>query len=95
MVFSIRRCSIVVSYLRQVAICEPIRGTIKQALSRSDDVGVRLIANTVPTNESVLRAVSLNPGLDTEDKLKDFMFEYILGGLRLTERQREQLSLNG
>ena len=82
------------SYLRQVAICESVRETIKRALARNDDVGVRLAANNIGTTESVLRAVSLLPGLDTEEKLKDFIIEQMLSSLRLTADQRERLNLS-
>jgi hypothetical protein len=83
----------VLSYLRQVAICESVRETIKRALARNDDVVVRLAANNIDTTESVLRAVSLLPGLDTEEKLKDFIIEQMLRSLRLTADQRKGLSL--
>ena len=82
------------SYVRQVAICESVRETIKRAFAQSDDVNVRLKANNITTTESVLRAVSLLPSLDTEEKLKDFIIEHILSSLRLTPIQREHLGLN-
>jgi hypothetical protein len=84
----------VISYLRQVAICESVRETIKGALARNDDVVVRLAANSIDTTESVLRAVSLLPSLDTEEKLKDFIIEQMLRSLRLTADQREDLGLS-
>jgi hypothetical protein len=84
----------VFSYVRQVAICESVRETIKRAFAQSDDVNVRLKANNITTTESVLRAVSLLPSLDTEEKLKDFIIEHILSSLRLTAIQREHLNLN-
>lgn len=82
------------SYVRQVAICESVRETIKRSFAQSDDVNVRLKANNITTTESVLRAVSLLPSLDTEEKLKDFIIEHILSSLRLTVIQREHLGLN-
>ena len=36
------------SYVRQVAICESVRETIKRALAQSDDVIVRLKPTTSP-----------------------------------------------
>jgi hypothetical protein len=84
----------VFSYVRQVAICESVRETIKRAFAQSDDVNVRLKANNITTTESVLRAVSLLPSLDTEEKLKDFIIEHLLSSLRLTVIQREHLGLN-
>jgi hypothetical protein len=83
----------VISYLRQVAICELVRETIKRALAQNDDVGVRLAVNNIDTTESVLRAVSLLPSLDTEEKLKDFIIEQMLRSLLLTADQRERLDL--
>ena len=82
------------SYVRQVAICESVRERIKRAFAQSDDVKVRLKANNITATESVLRAVSLLPSLDTEEKLKDFMVEHILSSLRLTPIQREHFNLN-
>ena len=82
------------SYLRQVAVCDSVRKNIKRALAKSDDMNVRLAANDINTTESVLRAVSLSPSLDTEEKLKDFAFEHILRSLRLSAGQRERLNLN-
>jgi hypothetical protein len=82
-----------ISYLRQVALCDSVRETIKRALARSDDMEIRLAANKIATTESVLRAVSLLPGLDTEERLKDFITEHMLSSLHLTEIQREGLNL--
>jgi hypothetical protein len=83
------------SYIRQVAICESIREPIKQALVQSSEVSVRQKANDIPTKESILRAASLRPNLDTEEKLRDFLMGHILDSLRLTADQREHLGLNG
>jgi len=81
-------------YVRQVAIGNAVRETIKQALSQSNDIGVRAKIIDIPTTESVLRAVSLHPSLNTEDKLKDFITDHFLASLRLTEIQKEQLGLH-
>ena len=83
-----------ISYLRQVAICESVRKTIRQTLSQSDDVNARKKANDIPTNERILRAVSLRPTVDTEEKLKDFIVKHIMGSLHLTMVQKESLDLN-
>jgi hypothetical protein len=82
-----------ISYLRQVAICDSVREVIKRTLAQSDDMEVRLAANKIATTESVLRAVSLLPSLDTEERLKDFITEHMLSSLRLTGMQRERLNL--
>ncbi len=68
---------------------------IKRAITRSDDAGVRAKVIHIPTTESILRAVSVLPGIDTEEKLKDFTIEHVLSSLHLTEIQREHLRLNG
>ena len=84
-----------IDYLRQVAICEPVRERIKQAVVRSGDMSVRARTTHISTIESILRAVSVIPGIDTEEKLKDFAIEHILSSLRLTPIQKEHLNLNG
>jgi vacuolar-type H+-ATPase subunit F/Vma7 len=82
------------SYLKQVTVCEPILKMIKRAVTESDDAGIRANIVHIPTKESVLRAVSVRPNIDTEEKLKDFIIEHVLSDLRLTEIQREHLNLN-
>jgi hypothetical protein len=82
------------SYLRQVAICESVRETIRQGLAQSTDVALRLKANHIPTTDGILRMVSLFPKVDTEERLKDLIIEHVLDGLRLTPAQREHLHLN-
>jgi len=82
------------SYLRQVDVCKSVIKMINQALSQTDDAGVRLKATNIPTTESILRAVSLLPNIDTEEKLKDFIIEHISNSLFLTPIQREHLNLN-
>jgi hypothetical protein len=84
----------VLSYVRQVAVCESVRETIKQGLAQSDELGVRLKANHIPTTDGILRMVSLSPGIDTEERLKDLIIEHVLDSLRLTAIQREHLNLN-
>jgi hypothetical protein len=83
------------SYSRQVALCESVRETIKRALAQRDDARVRLRANDIPTTDAILRAVSVSPSIDTEETLKDFIIEHVLGRLRLTAVQKEQLNVNG
>ena len=92
-VFSMGRCFAMISYVRQVAICESVRETIRQALSRSDDPGVRQKTRNIPPCDSILRTVSLNQNLDTEEKLIDFITEHMVNGLRLTAAQKEQLTV--
>ena len=83
-----------VSYLRQVAICESVQKAIKQALTQGDNLSVRLKIYNIPTTESVLRAVSLSSHVDTDEKLKDFITDHVLCSLCLTADQRGHLNLN-
>lgn len=82
------------SYTRQVAICGSVRKTIEQTLMQSNDMGLRAKISSIPTTESVLRAVSVLSNINTEDELKDFIVKHIMSNLRLTETQREYLKLN-
>jgi len=83
-----------ISYVRQVAICESVQETIKRALLQGNDMGMRQKVNDIPASESILRVVSLCPTLDTEEILKEFITNHIINNLRLTATQREQLTLN-
>jgi hypothetical protein len=83
-----------ISYVRQVAICESVRETIKRTLLQTNDMGVRQKVNDIPTADGILRVVSLNPKINTEETLLDFITEYVVSSLRLTAIQKEQLNLN-
>jgi hypothetical protein len=83
-----------IDYVRQVAICESVRETIKRALAQSTDMGMRQKINDIPATDGILRVVSLHPNINTEETLLDFITEHILSSLRLTAAQREQLNLN-
>jgi hypothetical protein len=83
------------SYMDQVAICNSVREGIKRALAQSEDAAVRLKVHKVPATESILRAVTLFPGVDTREKLKDFIIEHVLGVLNITGIQKEHINLNG
>jgi len=83
-----------ISYVRQVAICESVRETIKRALLQGNDMSVRQKVNDIPTCESILRVISLHPKINTEETLLDFITEHVMSSLRLTARQKEQLNLN-
>ena len=78
-------------YLRQVGICKSVLETIRQSLEKSGDWHVKLKMSTIPAPESILRAVSVRPDLNTEEKVRDFITEYVMDSLRLTTIQREQL----
>ncbi len=83
-----------ISYSKQLIICNSTRERIKQAIAHSDDASVRSKVNQIPTSESILRAVSLLPEIDTEEKLRDFIIEHIMRSLNFTAIQREHLNLN-
>lgn len=78
-------------YLRQVGICKSVLETIRQSLEKSGDWHIKLKMSSIPASESILRAVSVKPGLGTEEKLRDFITEYVMDSLRLTTIQREQI----
>ena len=81
------------SYSTQIVICDSIRETIRQTLIKSSQLSTKLKAGSVPTTDSILRAVSLWPNVNTEEELKELILERILIALRLTESQKEQLNL--
>jgi hypothetical protein len=83
-----------ISYVRQIAVCEPVLEMIKRAVTQSNDAGIRAKIIHIPTKESVLRAVSVNPEIDTEEKLRDFTIEHVLVSLLLTETEKERLNLS-
>jgi hypothetical protein len=81
-----------VSYVRQMLVCDSILKTMRQELARSSDSGIRQKADKLPTTDAVLRTVSLVSGLETEERLKDYITEYVLGVLNLTDVQKELLN---
>jgi len=84
-----------ISYVRQIAICEPVLEMIKRAVNQSDDAGIRASIVHIPTKESILRAVSVLSDIDTEEKLRSFTIEHVLSSLRLSGIQREHLNFTG
>lgn len=81
------------SYTRQIALCESVRETVKQALVESNQLSTKLKAGSIPTTDSILRAVSLFPAINTDEELKEFIIKHIIADLRLTEDEMEQLNL--
>ncbi len=77
------------SYSKQVAICESVREIVKNVMNMSGDFHIRLKAGSIPGVDNILRAVSVLPGLDTEQKLKGFIADYLLLTLRLVGIQKE------
>jgi len=79
-----------ISYLKQVPICNDVRKAVERSLSGSGDVSFRGKISKIPSVESVLRAVSLNPNLNTEEELRIFITQHIFNELRLTKEELEQ-----
>ena len=82
-----------ISYFKQVAVCRPVLDMIRRAVTLSNDAGLRAKVLDIPSAESLLRVVSVQPNVDTEEELKDFITKHILNSLQLTEIQREHLNL--
>ncbi len=83
-----------INYLRQVALCKSVQEEIKRALTQNVDIGGRLKLNTIPSTESILRAASLRPDIDTEEGFKELVTEHVLESLRLTPIQKEDFRVN-
>ena len=64
------------------------------ASNKNDNWHTRLKASNLPTADYILRAVSLLPDLDTEERLKTFIIKHVLDSLRVTEIEKEQLNLS-
>jgi hypothetical protein len=79
--------------MRQVAVCNSVREMIRQVLIKSSQPSTKFKASSIPTTDSILRAVSLLPNVNTEEELKEFIVKCILADLRLSESQKEQLNL--
>ena len=77
-----------VSYVRQVAVCEPVRKAIARVMNESQDPALKMKTYTIPSTDSVLRAISLSPHIDDEHTLKSAITDHILSVLRLTEDQK-------
>ena len=82
------------SYVKQVPICQAVRRTIERSFAESGDAHFRAKIGKIPPVESVLRAVSLYQNLNTEEELRAFMIKHILSDLRLTKDQQEQFLRN-
>ncbi len=81
------------NYTRQIALCESVRETVRQTLARSSQLSVKLKTGSIPTTDSILRAVSLFPGINTEEELKEFIIKRIVADLRLTDSDVEKIDL--
>ena len=83
------------SYTTQIVMCDSVREMIRQTLVESTQLRIKLKASSIPTTDSILRAVSLFPSINTEEELKAFIIKRIVADLRLSESQKEQLNLTG
>ena len=81
------------SYPRQIALSESVRETIKRALARSSQLSTKLKTSSIHTTDSIPRAVSLFPNVNTEEELKEFIIKRIATDLRLTESDEEKIDL--
>lgn len=79
-----------ISYVRQVPICQSVRKAIEESFTESGDASFRAKIGDIPTVESILRAVSLYPNLNNAEELRTFMVKHILSDLRLTKDQQQQ-----
>ena len=77
-----------ISYTKQVSVCNSVLEIIKQTFNRSPDPAVRIKTGNVPSTDSILRAISLSPHIEDEQTLRQAIVEHILNALRLTEEQR-------
>jgi hypothetical protein len=78
------------SYIRQAALCNSVRETIKRAFSQ-DDLATRLNIGNIPSVDSILRATSLFPHVEDEHTLKHMIIDHVLKSLRLSEEQEKDL----
>jgi hypothetical protein len=77
-----------ISYMRQVSICDSVREIIKRAFTQSGDLSLRMKTGNIPSTDSLLRAISLSPHINDEQTLKEAIIEHTLGTLRLTDDQK-------
>jgi len=84
---------IMLSYPRQIALCEQVRETIKQALLKSSQLSTKLKTSSIPTTDSILRAVSISNTWIPKNSWKSFVLKYILADLRLTESEEETIDV--
>lgn len=83
-----------ISYVKQVPICNDVRKTVVRSLVESGDARLRAKIVRIPPVESVLRAVSLYRNLNTEEELRAFITQHLFNELCLTHDQLEQFKRN-
>ena len=83
---------IVLSYSRQMVICESVREIIRETLVTSSQLPIKLKTSGIPTTDGILRAVSVLPKMNTEEQLRMFIIDHVLAALRLTENEKERVS---
>jgi hypothetical protein len=77
-----------ISYMKQVSLCDSIRETIKRTFAQSADLSLRMKTGSIPSTDSILRAISISPHIEDEQTLKQAIVEHTLNALRLTEDQK-------
>ena len=77
-----------ISYMRQVSICDSVREIIKRAFTQSGDLSLKMKTGNIPSTDSLLRAISLSPHINDEQTLKEAIIEHTLSALRLSEDQK-------
>jgi hypothetical protein len=58
---------------------------IRETLVKNSQLCTKLKASSIPSIDNILRAASVSPSFDTEEKLKDFIIDYALFSLRLSD----------
>lgn len=77
-----------ISYMKQVSICNSVCETIKRTFTTSTDLPLRMKTGNIPSTDSILRAISLSPHIEDEQTLRQAIIEHTLNALRLTEDQK-------
>jgi hypothetical protein len=81
---------VMLSYVRQAALCNSVRETIREAFSQ-DDLATKLKMGNIPSVDTILRTVSLFPHVNDEHTLKPMIIDHILRSLRLSEDHEKDL----
>jgi hypothetical protein len=80
-----------ISYMKQVSLCDSVRETIKRAFTQTADLSLRMKTGNIPSTDSILRAISISPRIEDEQTLKQAIVEHTLNALRLTEDQKADI----
>jgi len=77
-----------ISYMKQVSVCDSVREIIKRAFTQSTDPSLKMKTGNIPSTDSILRAISLSPHIEDEHTLTEAIVEHTLKTLRLTDDQK-------